>query len=656
MCGILGAAWSSGGPRTDEADLRRGLDAIVHRGPDDWGIWSHDREDGGGGAILGHRRLSIIDLSEHGRQPLANEDGTVHVTFNGEIYNFAELRAQLAAAGHTFATDTDTEVLVHLYEEHGEAMVSRLRGMFAFAIYDSASGRTLLARDRMGQKPLLYAESDGGLIYGSEHKALLAARPQLRQTIDVKSMALYLTYQYVPDPRSIYAGVAKLPPGHLAVFEGGHLRVEEYWHAPFEEEDTSRTPQQWSEELRETLTEATRLRMVSDVPIGAFLSGGIDSSITAGLMQSLAGEPIHTFSIGFPNPSYDETKYAKMAAEKLGTHHHVRIVEPSALESLPEMMWHYDEPFADSSSIPTMAVSKFAREHVTVALSGDGGDELFCGYNRYRAVTMASRIDRVPGLKTVFGLPIWKLLPTGGRQHSVLRRARRFAEGMSASASDRYLRWMAHFDPPALDELLTPHVKEQLGDWTTAQLLADGYALAANRDIASQTCAADVATYLPGDILQKVDIASMAASLECRSPLLDHHVAELAGRMPIELKLKPNRQKAILSETFSDLLPPPVVSRPKMGFGVPIDIWFRGELRPLLEDVLCGDRTLSRGWFRPDAVRQIVSQHLAGTHHQHYRLWNLLVLELWQRAWCDGPLPTSAADIRPNLALPSLSA
>ena len=645
MCGILGVCWA-GEPPYSEGQVAAALDMLTHRGPDDHGLQTFRGDRGS--ATLAHRRLSIIDLSQHGRQPITNEDGTVAVTFNGEVYNFRQLRDRLLAAGHRFTTDTDTEVLVHLYEEHGPAMVEHLRGMFAFAIFDSKAGRTLLARDRFGQKPLVYAEQDGALLFASEAKALLALEPALRTDLDARSLALYLTYQYVPHPRSIFGGLRKLPPGHLAVFEDGTLRVEPYWQAPFAEED--RSPRDWSEELRETLTEAVRLRMVSDVPIGAFLSGGVDSSITAGLMQSLSPEPIHTFSIGFPSKQYDETHYARMAAEKLGTRHHVREVTPSAVRSFAKLIWHYDEPFADSSAIPTLDVSAFAREHVTVALSGDGGDELFAGYNRYEAVRLAARIDRVPGLRTVFGSRLWQLLPASGRQKSLLRRARRFAEGMSATASTRYLRWISHFDPAALSDLFTLHLREQLGGWSTDSLIADAYALAAERDIATQTCAADAATYLPCDILTKVDTASMAASLEARSPFLDHRVAELAARMPIGLKMSGGRQKAVLVDTFKDLLPPPVQSRSKMGFGVPIDDWFRGELRPLLDDVLLSDRALSRGWFRPDAVREYVRQHVEGIYDQHYRLWNLLVFELWQRAWCDGHLPASPADV--DLGLP----
>ena len=651
MCGIAGAAWNEASTdRIDEPTLVRALDAIRHRGPDASGTQLFDSAPTVGCA-LGHRRLAIIDLSEHGRQPMANEDDTVWVTFNGEVYNYRELRERLVAAGHEFRTDTDTEVLVHLWEEYGSSLVEHLRGMFAFAIWDTRKRQLFLARDRMGQKPLFFSRSNGSLTFASEMKSLLVLSPQKRE-LDPQSLALYLTYQYVPAPRSIFAGVEKLLPGECAVYEPAtnHLARRKYWTPPFDQPDTSRTPEQWARDLRDTLTEAVRLRMRSDVPIGAFLSGGIDSSITAGLMQSLSPEPIHTFSIGFPHKQYDETHYAREAAERLGTNHHVHTVDPSALDTLPSLIWHYDEPFADSSAIPTMYVSRVAREHVTVALSGDGGDELFAGYNRYEAVRLATRLDRIPGMRPLFRSSVWNLLPKTGRQKSFLRRARRFAEGMAAPISERYLRWIAHFDPAALEELLAPEYREKLGDWSTTSLIADAYTLCPNRDVVTQTCAADVATYLPNDILTKVDIASMAASLECRSPLLDHHVVELAAQMPIELKLDRGRQKAILVETFKDLLPESIQTRSKMGFGVPIDHWFRNELRPLLESTLLSDRALERGRFNPDVVRRYVCEHLDGTHDQHYRLWNLLVLELWSRAFLDGDLPSGPDDVKLDLA------
>lgn len=657
MCGIAGAVYNSNSwPEFRPEVVENALDTIRHRGPDASGTkFFADASQTTGKSLrcaLGHRRLSIIDLSEHGRQPLANEDETVWVTFNGEIYNYREIRERLVTQGHEFRTNTDTEVLVHLWEQYGESMVDHLRGMFAFAIWDTSTRTLFLARDRMGQKPLYFHKAEAGVLFASELKALMAMKPSLAKNVDVRSMALYLNYQYVPAPRSILEGVSKLLPGYSATWRADTSTFEQrrYWTPPFSELDSTKTESEWSSELRETMTEAVRLRMRSDVPIGAFLSGGVDSSITAGLMQSLSPEPIHTFSIGFENKNYDETHYAKKAAERLRTNHHVHIVNPSAIDMLPAITWHYDEPFADSSAIPTTYVSRIARKYVTVALSGDGGDELFAGYNRYAAVQLSKRIDRVPGLRSLFRSSIWNLLPRTGKQYSFFRRARRFAEGMAAPVARRYLCWVSHFDPTALHELLTPDYRDQLGEWTTASLLDDAYQLCPQRDDITQTCATDAQTYLPNDILTKVDIASMSASLECRSPFLDHHVVELAARMPMDLKMNRGRQKAILIDTFKDILPESIQNRSKMGFGVPIPDWFRAELRPLMEEMLLSDRSLSRGRFNPDVVRRYVQQHLDGTYDQACRLWNLMMLELWSRAFLDGDLPTGPDD--PKLALP----
>ena len=649
MCGIAGAAWTRDQDAVAADTIDRMLACLRHRGPDAGGT-QRCESPGRPAAFLGQRRLSILDLSDAGRQPMTLAHGPaagrVWISFNGEIYNYRELRDELLVRGHRFASETDTEVLLAAYVEYGDDCVSHLRGMFAFAIWDDrddgsrdAGGpRLLLARDRMGQKPLHYRHDPGGgsLLFASELKSLLAAGVPRR--IDRRSLALYLTYQYVPHPRSILDGCAKLPPGHRAVWANGQLTVEPYWTAPFDEPIVGRSVESWRTELRDTLTESVRLRMRSDVPIGAFLSGGVDSSITAGLMQSLSDKPIHTFSIGFPSAAYDETEYAKMAAEKLGTNHHVDIVDPAAMRDLPRLVWHYDEPFGDSSALPTTYVSHFARRFVTVALSGDGGDELFAGYNRYRAVQLANRLDRFPG-RWPFRLPIWKLLPKHGSQKSLLHRARRFAEGLAEEHSDRYLKWISHFDMGRLRDFLAADVVDELGDFTTASLIRDAYRAGRSRDLVTQTCFADVQTYLPCDILTKVDIASMSASLECRSPFLDHRVVELASRMPVEMKLDRSRQKAILIDTFADLLPPPIRTRSKMGFGVPIGEWFRGELRPLIDGVLLSDRALGRGLFRPDAVRELVREHQSEEWNHQYRLWTLLMLELWQRAYVDGDVP-----------------
>jgi asparagine synthase (glutamine-hydrolysing) len=584
--------------------------------------------------------LSIIDL-EGGHQPLSNEDGTVWIVFNGEIFNYRELRPDLEARGHRFATHSDTEVIVHLYEEYGPACVDHLRGMFAFAIWDDGRRRLLLARDRMGQKPLFYRLERGRLLFASELKSLLQV-PDAPRELDPRAVDLYLTYQYVPDPHCILQGYAKLPPAHRAIWECGQLTVERYWQPPYA--DTPErlaatagwTPDDWRRKLRETLTEAVQLRMRSDVPLGAFLSGGIDSTIIAGLMQSLSERPVLTFSIGFPIKEFDERSYAREAARHLGTEHHEYIVEPSAIDLLPKIIWHYDEPFSDSSAIPTMYLSEVTRKEVTVALSGDGGDELFAGYDRYQAVELAARLDRLPvALRKAFAWNMWQRIPSSGEQRSLPRRIKRFIAALGQPPERRYLRWIGIFDDEWRRSLYTDDFRLQIGDFDAGELLLRAYAECPDRDFLTRTTCADVMTYLPFDILKKVDIASMAYSLECRSPFLDHHVAELAARMPISLKHQAGRGKVVLTETFADLLPESIQTRKKMGFGVPLAPWFRCELKDLLTDSLLSERALSRGMFREQTVRQLIDEHMTETWDHCYRLWNLLCLEHWCRKFLD---------------------
>jgi asparagine synthase (glutamine-hydrolysing) len=594
------------------------------------------------------------------------------VIFNGEIYNYRELREQLRAKGHTFRTTSDTEVLLEAYKEYGTDCVKHFRGMFAFAVWDGT--RLFLARDRLGQKPLVYREEPGRLLFGSELKSLLQVDDAPRD-LDPTAIDDFLTYQYVPHPKVIFRGYAKLPPGHAAVYENGRLNVFRYWSPPFDRvggsaegltvapAETARwSPEQWSRELRTRLTEAVRLRLRSDVPLGAFLSGGIDSTIISGLMQQVlreeGGRPAMTFSIGFPVAEYDERRYARMAAEHLGTDHHELVVEPDAVEILPRLVWHYDEPFADSSAVPTMFLMEFARRHVTVALSGDGGDELFCGYDRYRAVRLALRIEKLPKpLRAVLASPLWQRLPASTRQRSFRRRLKRFLAALGAPPERQYLRWIGMFDADLRSRLYTPGFAAELRGYDSFGFLRDAYAACPNRDFITRTTCADVLAYLPCDILTKVDIASMAVSLEARSPFLDHHVAELAALMPIELKQTSQGGKRILTETFADLIPPAIQTRSKMGFGVPIAPWFRGELRDYLRDVLLDPRAAARGLFRREEVERYVAEHQSGRWDHAYRLWVLLILELWMRTWLDAAAPPAEAPartVRP-VPIPALS-
>jgi asparagine synthase (glutamine-hydrolysing) len=652
MCGIAGAVWFDEKLAVSESTLKAMTDAISHRGPDDEGFYHTHRS--GSGVALGHRRLSIIDLGS-GHQPLSNEDGTVWIVFNGEIYNYQELRPDLEARGHQFKTHSDTEVIIHLYEEYGPRCLNFLRGMFAFAIWNEKTRELFLARDPLGKKPLHYRfetssnNQPGRLIFGSELKALLQV-PGVPRDVDPVAIDLYLTYQYVPHPHSIFKGYSKLAPGHYTLISPNRFEVQRYWSPPYNEaaQYRSRQPEQWKDELRETLTDAVRLRMRSDVPIGAFLSGGIDSTITSGLMQSLSPHPIHTFSIGFSDKDYDETHFAREAAQRLGTHHHEYEVTPDAISMMPDLMWHYDEPFSDSSAIPTMYLSRVTRQEVTVALSGDGGDELFAGYGRYRAVELAQRIDALP-LSIRQGLAkASSFLPLSTKPGTIVRRGRRFLERMAETPLKRYLNWVGIFPDEPRRELYRPEFLAQLNGFESVSFLEDAIKFASTRDYVTQITCVDTLTYLPCDILTKVDIASMSCGLEARCPFLDVKVAELAARMPIELKRQDHLGKSILKQTFSDLLPASIQNRGKMGFGVPIGPWFRGPLQPFLRDVLLSPTAINRGMFREDVIRKMVDEHTASKADHAYRLWNLLMLELWFREFHDRIPLTRQSEPRPT--------
>lgn len=664
MCGIAGVAWTAENPPPDEETLRRMTTVLTHRGPDDGGYFHTGLLiDGqpdlprpvpraGAGAALGHRRLSIIDLAG-GHQPLCNEDGTVWIAFNGEVYNYAELQQDLQQRGHQFRTSSDTEVIVHLYEEHGPECVEYLRGMFAFAIWDDRKRQLILARDRMGQKPLVFRQDPGRLIFASELKSLLQV-PGVPRDLDPVALDEYLTYQYIPAPRCILRGYQKLPPGHLAVYRDGELNVRRYWDPGYaqSEFDTNgakfQTPgdlraNEFRTQLRETLTEAVRLRMRSDVPLGAFLSGGVDSTIIVGLMQQLSERPVQTFSIGFPVKAFDESSYAREAAKFLGTEHHEAIVRPDAVEILPKLIWHYDEPFSDSSAIPMMYLSEMTRKNVTVSLSGDGGDELFAGYDRYKAVQIAGWFDQLPApIRKLATLNLWQHLPASVQQKSHRRRLKRLLSALSEPRDRRYLKWISIFDDVRRRELYSDDFAARLGGSDSAAPLLRAYEECPERDFVTRTTCADVLTYLPGDILTKVDIASMSASLECRSPFLDHRVVEFAARLPLKAKLRGRQGKRILIETFADLLPTSIQSRPKMGFGVPLDHWFRDELRPMLRETLLDPSSLNRGYFRPEGVEKLINEHTSAQWDHSYRLWSLLCLELWHRTFVDPSVAPSS--------------
>ncbi len=639
MCGICGAAWTESARAPGDAELAAMVARLEHRGPDDSGTRRDDH------SALGFRRLAIVDLPG-GHQPLGNEDGTVWTVFNGEIYNFPALRRRLEARGHRLRSSGDTEVLVHLYEDEGTGMFALLRGMFALAIWDEPRRRLVLGRDRLGQKPLLYRHDPGRIAFASELKALLALpESEVPRAVDPLALDQYLTFGYVPHPRTILRGVHKLPPAHFAVWHEGRLELGRYWDPDWDVE-VDRPPGEDAEQLRAALDEAVREQMVADVPLGAFLSGGVDSTIIVGLMQRASARPVKTFSIGFGDPAFDESRFAALAARALGTDHHAFTVEPRAWETLPALAAQFDEPFADSSALPTWHVARETRKHVTVALTGDAGDELFAGYDRYRAVALAAWLDRLPDAPRAFlGGPLARVLPASVRAKTRLRQARRMLEGIGQAPEARYLRWVQMFDEPTRAGLYSDDFLDHLAragragpeEGDPASVLARAFAAAPGRDPVTRATIVDLLTYLPGDLLVKVDLASMGNSLECRSPFLDHRVVELALAMPArrKLRLRGGRSKVVLKEAFADILPPEIRNRPKMGFGVPLDRWFRGELKDELRAVLLDPRTLGRNLFRPGAVEAMVDEHVRSRQDHAYRLWALLMLELWFRHHVD---------------------
>jgi asparagine synthase (glutamine-hydrolysing) len=611
VCGIAGLYSPAGAPNPELVDAMRA--ALVHRGPDEGST------DVFGRCILGHQRLRVVDL-DTGYQPVANETGDVVAVFNGEAYNFRALRDELRE--HEVRGTGDTPVLPHLYEESGPRFVERLHGMFALALWDAARNRLVLARDRLGKKPLLWTKlPDGTLAFASELKALLRL-PGLARDVDLEAIDGYLALQYVPGDRTALRGIRKLAPGHLLVAEGNVERIERYWRP--EPAEPSSHEQEWLERVRTTVGDAVRKRLVADVPLGALLSGGIDSSIVVALMAQASAEPVRTFTVGFSDARYDERAYARAVAERYGTVHEELEIDEDVAATLPRLAAAYDEPLGDEAAFPTFLIAEQARQHVTVALAGDGGDEAFAGYERYLAYGLAARI---PGPAARVGAAALRLLPAARREpRSTLFRTARFLDIAAAERDARYQRLMEVF-PPGLRGALwrdPAHVRplrlEPARDGITGlQLL-------------------DLATYLPGDLLFKADIASMAHSLELRSPFLDHEVVELGLALPESLKVRGRAGKIALRQTFAADLPPQVAERGKKGFGVPLGRWFRADLREAARDLLATDR----GWFRPDAVQRLQDEHESGRADHGHRLWCLLMLELWVREHVETPVLVAA--------------
>ena len=635
MCGVSGFLARAALPGdTAETRLWAMIATLRHRGPDDEGVWTDGR------AGIAHARLSIIDLSPAAHQPMASADGAVWITYNGEVYNFAEIRQELDALGYPFRSRSDTEVIVNGWHAWGPKIFTRLRGMFALAIWDRRSQSLILARDRLGKKPLYYAATTTAFLFGSEIKALLTW-PGVPRTADPSAIDRYLTLGYVPAPDTAFAGIRKLPAAHYLVVEAradknlGAPELVRYWRLP--EPRATRRHRRTSDLKRELvghLEEAVRLRLISDVPLGAFLSGGVDSSAVVATMARVGGGTVKTFSIGFSAKEYDETRYARMVAERYATDHRELVVEPDAVAVLPRLVWHYGEPFADPSAVPTYYVSKLARQEVTVALNGDGGDECFLGYRRYKAMRYVSWLDGMPSWSRAELARLLGLAPLTAQQRFKIPRIRGVLQAPKQRPGRRYAFTLAPFTDEDKEDCYSWAMRDQLG--RSALDLLEPYFAEADSLVAGANWA-DIHTYLPDDLMAKVDVASMAHGLEARSPLLDHVLMEWAVGLPEEVKMARGVTKALFKSAMEPYLPAELLYRPKMGFSCPVDHWFRNEIKELAYDTLLSQSARQRGLFRPDYVQRLLDEHCGFTRDHHTRLWALLMLELWFRMWIDAP-------------------
>jgi asparagine synthase (glutamine-hydrolysing) len=626
MCGIVGIVRNDGKP-VDEELLARMNNAIRHRGPDDDGFYVN------GSVGLGMRRLAIIDL-KGGAQPIHNHDRSSWIVFNGEIYNYLELREKLEKLGHTFYTNSDTEAIVHAYDQFGTDCPNHLRGMFAFAIWNERSQELFLARDRVGKKPLLYAQVNGQLIFGSEFSALLL-HPDVSRDIQPEALDYYLSFMCIPAPLTAYRAIRKLEPGHWLRWRQGEIELKRYWQPDFTKK-VDLSEEEAGERTVEILRDAVRVRLMSEVPLGAFLSGGIDSSAVVALMSQESSERVKTFSIGFDEQDFSELHHARRIAEHVGAEHHEFIVRPDALEVLPTLVEHYGEPYADSSAVPTYYVAKETRKHVTVALNGDGGDESFAGYERYIAMGLTEKYRRVPSfLRESVIKETVNLIPSSPLKRSRVKSAKRLLDAVALPRVDRYARWVSVFNEQTKQPLYSDHFREQTQEADATGILAEWFKRANGIGVVDAMLLTDQMTYLPNDLLVKVDIATMAVSLEARSPFLDHHVIEFAASLPQNLKLRRLTSKYLLKKVLRKLLPSENLKRRKMGFGVPVGHWFRGKMQPFLREVLLSEKALRRGLFQPEAVKQLIELHVRGERDYSQQLWTLLMLELWFNRFID---------------------
>ncbi len=624
MCGIAG--WANLENKTSahsaEAVLHRMCERMKHRGPDSEGLWLENE------VALGMRRLSIIDLHT-GEQPVYSEDKSIVVVMNGELYNFREVRADLEKRGHQFETQTDTEILPHLYEEYGDAMLEHINGMFAFALWDKNRKKLLIARDRFGEKPLYYGVFDGKLIFASEPKVLLA-NPAVKAEINLDALRSYLSFDYVPAPHSIYKNIHKLPAAHLLILENGEVKTRRYWNVLFKRNGNIPTIEKAAEELRELLADAVRMRMVSDVPLGILLSGGVDSSTVAAFATQFSSEKVKTFSIGFEEDSFDESKFARQVAAHLSTEHYEeKLSVGKAADLISEIGTWLDEPLSDGSLIPTFLLSRFVRKHVTVALGGDGGDEIFAGYPMYFAHKVAGVYGKIPSvLRNNLIEPIVKNLPVSSKNLSFDYKAKRF---VAASKHDSVTRHHSFFGSFSIDQqrhLLSRDILAQTSD----DIYKDAKELLKITDAPTEIERMqflDLNFYMAEDILTKVDRASMAVSLEVRAPFLDPRIAQFAARLPLEYKLKGSRGKYVLKRAMKDLLPKNILHRPKKGFGIPIAEWLKTRLNPLMHDLLDSNRLKNQGLFDAAFVQKLIKEHETNAASHHKQLWTLLVFQLW---------------------------